>query len=216
MLGLGGNNPLPFELGGGDSTLETVHEALLDAYAPGWDIDGEKGQDAYAQALGVSMIWDAAERAANQGQPAKMLEMLTVWERATLSRPSVTDRDIDRRSALAAKLRGLAGNALTDIEESCQHLLGTTFVTVHTSDPSGEITYWPGQNPGPPGYEWSSNRMKLWIEVSQGPLSDADFYALMGELERQLDALCPSWLTFQWITGSGFLVGESLLGEMGL
>ena len=43
VLGFGRTNPFPFTLGGGESTIDTIHEALLDAYAPGWDVSDGAG-----------------------------------------------------------------------------------------------------------------------------------------------------------------------------
>src|SRR5689334_12791594 len=163
VLGFGRTNPFPFRFGGGESTLDVLHEALLDAYAPGWDVsdDAEKAAEAYMQALAVTFLWVANRRLGNQGQPLKMIEFLTTWEEATGLRPAARDRPIERRRRLAAKLRGLVNNTLSDIQAACQELLGPAFVALRTTAPDDEIVYWPGQNPGPPGFEWSSNRCTL-------------------------------------------------------
>ena len=215
ILGFGRKNPFPFSFGGGESTLDVLHEALLDAYAPGWDVsdDTEKAAEAYMQALAVTFIWVANRRLAHQGQPLKMIEFLTMWEEATGLRPSAKDRPIDRRRRLAAKLRGLINSTLSDIEGACRELLGANCIALHPTAPADEIVYWPGQNPGPPGFEWSSNRCVLHVEVTKSGLSDEEFDAAMGELDRLLDGMVPAWMTFNWYTSSGFEVGMSSLGE---
>src|SRR5262245_53234357 len=125
LLGFGRKNPFPFTFGGGESTIDVLHEALLDAYAPGWDVsdDTEKAAEAYMQALAVTFFWVANRRLAHQGQPLKMIEFLTTWEQATGLRPTAKDRPVDRRRRLAAKLRGLISNTLHDIEGACRELL---------------------------------------------------------------------------------------------
>lgn len=215
LLGFGRKNPFPLTFGGGESTIDVVHEALLDAYAPGWDVsdEGDKTAEAYMQALAVTFIWTANRRMANQAQPLKMIEALTLWEEATRLRPTVNDRPRDRRRRLAAKMRGLVSSTLADIEGACVELLGPNFVALHTTAPEAEIVYWPGQNPGPPGFEWSSNRCAIHVEVSRSGMTSSAFDAAVGELERLLDGMVPAWMTFNWHTGMGFAVGVSSLGE---
>ncbi len=216
MLGFGRSNPFPFTLGGGESTLALLHASLLDTYAPGWDTseEGDITVEAYAQALAVSMMWAANRRLAVQGQPLHMLDGLSAWEHITRLRPLPNARANDRRRVLAAKLRGFASNALGDIEAACAELLGSRFLGVHVTAPAIELVYWPGQNPGPPGYEWSSNRCRLRIDVTKAGLDQAAFSALMGELDRLLDGLVPSYCAVQWaVTPFEFLVGSSTLGE---
>ncbi len=217
-LGFGRGNPFPFTLGGGESVVDSIHVALLDAYAPGWDVedDTEKNADAYAEALAVTFVWVANRRIANQAQPLKMLETLPVWEEAARLRPRPNDRDSDRRRRLASKLRGIANSTLTDIADACDALLGNNFVAALVAEAADQITYWPGQNPGPPGYEWSSNRAHVQIQVSKAGVTDSDFLTMTNELERVLDGMCPAWMTFSWHTGSGFVIEDSLLGEMAL
>ena len=43
---------------------------------------------------------------------------------------------------------------------------GAIFVALRVVQPANEITYWPGAYPGPPGFEWSSNRCKIGMELS--------------------------------------------------
>lgn len=215
LLGFGRKNPFPYTFGGGESAVDTVHEALLDAYAPAWDVsdEGDKSAEAYAQALAVSFVWAANRRLSNQGQPRKMLEFLTTWEEATRLRGAIVDRAMARRHRLAAKLRGIAGNTLSDIEAACRELLGPVFIALRTTPDADEIVYWPGMNPGPPGFEWSTNRCTLRVQLDKGNLGDAEFDQLVGELSRVLDGQIPAWMTFVWFVGEGFHVGESKLGE---
>ena len=226
MLAFGRHNPFPFRFGGGDSTVEIEEQALLDALAPAFDPSDDTAhfQEIHADAIAVASIWEMNGRLANQVIPMRMLEALTTWEEATRTNPTSGDLDIERRKRVAAKLRGLSGNALPDIEETCRALLGSTFVAVHSVDDADRMFYWPAgpstpsgdSAPGPPGYEWSSNVAHLQIEVTKNALDDDEFNAKMAALENTLDALLPAWMTCTWHTGSGFIVSESLLGEQAL
>ena len=216
-LGFGRYNPFPLRFGGGNAPIAIEHEALLEHLRPAYDIsdDQEIAAETYAHATGLSLTWACNKRLANQGNPLKMIDQLAEWEQMCSLRPSENDYDITRRRVLAAKLRGYSRNALLDIEATARTLLGNQFVAMHVVDPLDEINFWP-LDPGPPGYEWSSNRAHVQIEVRRGPLSDREFYRLMDQLDQQLSDMLPSWMTYNWHTGSGFIVGESILGEAAL
>lgn len=215
MTGFGRANPFPFTFGGGDSAIETVHQALLEKYAPAWDVSDEKEMSAvaYAEAICVGLVWACNKRLANQLVPSRMLEALTDFEEATRLRPAATERDNDRRSALAAKLRGLSGNTLSDIEAACQALLGNNFDELVQTPEANAVTFWPGVNPGPPGLEWSSTRARLTVVMTKDGLTDSEFLALKAKLSLLLGDLLPCWMTYEIGVGSGFLTDEGLLDE---
>jgi hypothetical protein len=218
LVGFGRKNPFPFRFGGGESTLDVLHEALLDHYAPAWDVDDstEKNAEAYAQALAVTFVWIANNRMANQGQPLKMIEVLPIWEQACGLRPTRADRAVVRRRRLAARLRGVASNALSDIEDACSNLLGDNFIQIDVTPTQDEMTFWPAELPGPPGFEWCSNRLTVRVRMGKQGLTDSEFDALVGELDRLLDGIWPSWMTYSWYTSRGFHVDVSRLGEEAL
>src|SRR4051812_37060954 len=177
VLGFGLGNPFPLTIGGGDSTLDTVHQSLLDAYAPGWDTNdtGGKTADALAQALAITFVWVANGRLTNQSVPSKMLESLTTWEQSTRLRPADGSTASSRRAAVAAKLRGFAGNTLSDIDGACSALLGANYLGIVLPAPADIYAYWPGVYPGPPGFEWSTNRCHIYIHVTKWALTDIQF-----------------------------------------
>lgn len=215
MLGLGIYNPLPLQLGGGDSLLEQEHQAILldleDGFDP--DVDTENYWEAYAEAVAVFMIWRINERLTSQGNPLTMIENLPVWEQALNMRPSLGDKDPDRRARLNAKLRGVAGNALPDIEAAALGVLGENFVQVHLVDPANWIVYWPGINPGPPGFEWSSNRAVVAIEMNMNSLSEVEFNEKRAALSNQLDAMLPAWMRYAIGAGNSFVMNIGIIGQ---
>jgi hypothetical protein len=207
-LGLGSGNPFPLTLGGGESIEDIELEALLDAYAPGWDRDSETAN--YAECLAhaqiIATIWAANARLANQAVPERMVDVLEDWESILRLRPGPNSTEVDRRALVSAALRGLAGNTISDITETCSTLMGANFDEIVTADPADEITYWPGINPGPPGYEWSTTRLCLAVRVNRTGLNDAQYTDKTNALARALDIMLPAWMTFAIGTGDdGFL-----------
>lgn len=212
---LGGYGSVPFQVGGGESVLEVEHRALLDAYAPGWsaDPDTENWAEAFAHARIVSMIWAINRRLRNQALPMRMLENLPVWEQATSLRPLPGDSDNDRRRKVAAKLRGLANNAVSDIGDVSRAIMGANFDALTFVAPGLATTYWPGINPGPPGFEWSSNRAVIGVRVTKTGLDDEAFVAKRAALADALRGMVPAWLHFVIGVGSQWVVNVGVVSQ---
>lgn len=211
-----GRNPWPRRFGGGRRAHEAEHLALLDALAPGWDTDDVDGQayaELYAHALAISFIWALSGRLKNQAIPSKMLENLTTWEEACRLRPAPTDSVHERRRRVAAKLRGLVGNTVRDIYDTCRAIAGNNFDTVVLVSPANQINYWPGVNPGPPGQEWSSNRCVVGVRLNKSGIGDEDFVSLRERLALSLDAMLPAWCRYQVGVGSSFVVNQGIVGQ---
>lgn len=214
-IGIGVYNPVPFQIGGGDSFLELEHQALLQALEPAFDPseDTEHYWESYGEALASFMIWRINERLVSQGQPLTMIENLPVWEKSCALRPAPEDPDQDRRAALNGKLRGLSNNSLSDIEQSSKYILGNNFEALLVVDPVNWITYWPGVNPGPPGFEWTSNRARVCIHMNNINLTHKQFLSLRASLVFQLEAMCPAWMSFVIGVGTAFVCSIGIVGE---
>ena len=205
----------PFRFGARDETQDIEHQAILDALSPGWDISA--GTDLYDEtmvdALAITMIWLVNKRIGNQNFPRRMLESLPVWEQACDLRPSVDDLDVDRRARVAAKLRGIAGNSLFDLEAAAEEILGNNFDGLVVVDPDNWITYWPGLNPGPPGYEFSSNRATIGIRMIKTGLPEAVFRARRDDVADAIDQMRPAWMTYVIGVGSDFVLNVGVVGQ---
>lgn len=210
-----GRNPFARRFGGGTNVLDIEHMAMLDALAPGWDISDDTAiyAETYAHALAVTMIWRINGRLKNALNPLKMMENLPVWEEATGLRPKSTDSAPARRRALAAKMRGFIGNTINDIFDVCSTAAGTNFLGLSFVDPP--TTYFPGINPGPPGYEWSSNRATIGVRLQATGLTETAFGELAQFIHQQLDILLPGWMTFfQGTDETGsFIAGVGIAGR---
>lgn len=215
MLGLGVWNPFPLTLGGGISIEETEFGALVNALSPAYSTEESSASAsellAYAQL--IAAIWAANERSFNQEIPTRMLEMLPTWEEICRLRPDVRDTDVARRNAVAARLLGFARNTIVDIQSAIQALLGTNFDAIVNVDPSNEIVYWPGVNPGPPGFEWSTNKAILCVRMTTNNLSDADFLIKRENLANLLDTILPAWMTYSMGVCSEFICNQGICGR---
>lgn len=220
-FGLYGGFPLRF--GGGVSTLETEHLALLDQLEFAWDVneDSETYLEAYAHAKVLTTIWICNERLKNQALPLRMLENLPTWEEATSLRPTAKEMPQARRRRLAAKLRGLIGNTMADLEDIGAAIFGANFTELRLAESANHIIYWPGgaalstglSAPGPPGQEWSTNRVRLAAVVTKTGLSDSQYVDKAGHLVQALDATAPAWMTFCVGVGSEFVVNQGVVGQ---
>lgn len=209
----------PLKFGGGQRPVQVIHRSLLDYYQrKGLDPeDPVTFAEAYADACVYADVWKASKRAGRQLDPRQMFENLIDWETAAGIYPTAQARVVDRRKALHGKLRGFSGNNLGDIRDACAAFLGPVFVQLRVVDDSEDITYWPGVNPGPPGFEWCSNREHIWVEVQKVGVTQQGFDLLMSQLVAMLTNMFPSTHTFSWfVNASGFHLGVSGLGEVGL
>jgi len=205
----------PLRFGARDTALDVEHRALLNQLEPGFDVSEGTGLwiETRADALASVIIWRVNARVANQNNPLRMLENLPSWEESCGLRPSVTDTDVARRRRLAARLRGLGGNALQDIEDTARKALGVNFVAFLLVAVDDEITYWPGLNPGPPGFEWSSNRATVGIQISRQQLTDGELRVKRDSLIQDIDRMRPAWMTYVIGTDDTFICGVGIIGQ---
>lgn len=211
MAGFGQNNPFPRRFGSGRRPVELERVALEGAYKRnGFDPRNPTvAAECYAFARPLAAVWGISERLRGAEIPARMIETLPTYEEILRTRPSIEDSDNERRTVVAAKLRGIAGQATSeDIEDVCTALLGPSFEGLARVDPSEIISYWPGVNPGPPGFEWTSNICTLGILVRRGPQDDGRWARLLSHLHDILGTLLPAWEIFFVGTDDGGFIAD--------
>jgi hypothetical protein len=212
MAAFGSSNPFPRRFGAKrrPNTLERLAlEAtfLRETEPTGKPLHPTKAAEAYAFGRVVGSIWNISERLRGAEIPSRMIETLPTWEEILRTRPTAEDSDNERRTVVAAKLRGISGQATSeDIEAVCRTLLGSSFEGLARVDPTEELSYWPVINPGPPGFEWCSNRCSIGILVRRGPQSDGKWARLMSHLHDILETLLPAWEVFEVGTDDGGFV----------
>jgi hypothetical protein len=214
MPGFGKTSPFPRRFGGAAHPRTYEERALARAFANDNFKTGDgtvKGAEAYAFSGAIACIWAVNQRLRGNDIPGRLLETLPTYEEILRTRPSPDDTDNERRAAVAAKLRGISGQATSDdIEEVCTALLGSAFEGIRTVDPDAVFSYWPGMNPGPPGFEWTSNRAVIGIAVRQDGRTDAAWQRTIASLRDLLQTLLPAWEVFDIGTDDGgFYIGET-------
>lgn len=210
----------PFGIGfGGGTGSPTIYEqemtALLDAYSPGWDSDDstQNAAEVRALALGTAMIWAVNKRLEGILMPPRMLETLGTWEDACKLRPLPGTTIMERRAALSARFLGFAGNTVSQIFDVAQALCGQLFLGVATVPESLTTNYEPGINPGPPGFEWCSNRCAIAIQLKKTGIAGADFFDLQRRLRNELNQLVPAWMVaINGTDESAFVAGVGVPG----
>ncbi len=205
----------PWRFGAHDPTLEQEHQAILDYLAPGWDVgsESEANIEAKTDALAITMLWAINRRAGNQAFPLKMQDALADWETIMRIRVGRNDTLVDRRRRIASRLRGVTRNALSDLEEAARTALGDNFEALVPVPDADRVAYWPGVNPGPPGYEFSSNTAHIAIRMNKNGLNEPTFLRKVENLANTLDHMRPAWLTYEIGTGTEFIVGETIIGH---
>lgn len=186
---------------------------------------GNVDAENFAMARQFGALNRNAEKFEANSLPGTSDEKLENWVEILGVSVRKTDQRWQVRQRCAAKLKAAASGALPDdIDSAVRDLLGASFIAVHrtigaTLDMPPAGTQWPVINPGGDAYSlgggaWVSPRSFLWVEVVQpGNANDSDFFRLMDvDLFELLDLRLPAHMTFNWATGSGFLIGVSPLG----
>lgn len=213
-MAFGGYGGFARRFGGGRSIVELEHQAILEALAPGYDVESDSPvyAETFAHALAVSTIWALNRRIAGSMIPSRMLETLTTWEEALRLRPARADSAVTRRAAVAAKFLGLASNTISAIYDVCATLAGSLFLGLGQVAEADAIWYAPGIAPGPPGFEWTSNRATISVRLSRVGTPDAVFFALVQRIQVALVAMVPAWMTFRIGTDEGgFIVDVGIV-----
>jgi hypothetical protein len=175
-----------------------------------------------ALCLAIAMIWSVNRRIENQAIPERMLEALPEAEEYLRLIPEGSDNDQQRRARVAGHLAGAAGNSMGDMETALKKLTGRNFTLLHTVEPSegDAFTYMPGVSPGYPGFEWTSPRRKVWLELNTANLTDSAMESLLRSAAKLLDSMVCADMDFRIIVvngeDEGFLLGVSPMGITGL
>jgi len=206
---------LPIRIGAKDDTLDIEHGALLDSMRRYLDVSEgtEIFDETRADARAVEMIWRVNRRVGKQNFPLSMYENLPKWEEACTIKPAIGTPDIERRNRLAGKLRGLGGNDVQGMFDAAELIAGKNFTAGRRVDPSDIVSYWPGINPGPPGYEWSSNYATIGIQLNKSGLLESEFLDLRNKVIETIDELRPSWQTYVIGTDDTFLLGVGIVNQ---
>lgn len=260
MSSFGWRAPLPFKLGGGRSeTVRAMHEVVRNS-RPVVLQDGGDATEVEAENRTIARMlavgWRDTERRRKQADPMKLsalvrpvkdpetgeveaLSMLERWEKILGIRAWDRDAIVDRRRAVAARLRGYTSNTVATINSAMGAAFGPWFISVEERD-IDEVDY-PGKAPAGsvyaswidsgytftsdyPGtynasYPFSSGLARITVNfVPPANTDQADIDAKASKALETLDAILPAWMsatTSQWAidqTSGGFFADISLIG----
>jgi hypothetical protein len=238
ISGTVGAEPKVEDYGGDPDKTDTEEESTPYAWAWYLELEGMLGSAftksrtgvVHAEKLAKARLFGAGiqrsfERFRNNCVPATATDMLTAWARCfnVQTGPSIPEWKV--RRSCATKMKLLTGCTKPNIDAALAELFGDILVSVNRNDTNDlddppENTYWPNGDPGDPsysicGYQWSSGRCHVWVQVSWPPdMSKTEFLHLMEvEYFRLMDIALPAHATFAWDldTSTGFLLDISLM-----
>lgn len=209
---------LPESAGQPQVDVDAEHMAILDALAPTWDTaEGTMlWAETRAEAYAVTAGWLLNRRIGNQLIPTRMLDNLVDWEKSCNLHTGVDESPKARRRALAAKMRGYVGNTISDIEDVANKAAGSRFVDLVTVASTDVISYWPGVNPGPPGYEWTSNYAIAAAHLTKGNLDVPAQRKLLDLTREAMLEMCPAWMRCEAAFGDGTTNGTNFVAGVGV
>jgi hypothetical protein len=201
VSGFGRTNPYPRRYGGGQRAVTIAHGALLDAYADVFDSDdnAQSTIDALIEAKAAGIVWACNKRLENEAYPLTMQSNLPDWEDATRLRPALADTDVERRERLAAKLRGLSDNKPSTVDATIAQLLGDAYEgppQAMGGHYGPAISYFPGQEPGPPGLEYASTKGIVVVLYDYAAYSPAEIERRKAAVIAYLDLALPGYETW--------------------
>lgn len=213
MGGWGARNPWPIRWGGGQTDFERLWRSLRSALGKGGagPEDGLEDSWRQAKALGMSMAFSAAERAAVQASPGYATDHVPVYEDLLALPTEATD--VERRASieaawtaeLSAVIPGLgatlaaidSGITIVAVEESWS----TYFQQGRTLEPfTGTPTYGSLNGSAWPNYATAFVLLVRWTGAPNG-VPDPETRLVV---ERVLRDVLPSWCDYTITNGAGF------------
>lgn len=197
----------PIRFGGGTPALKTRHEGILAQLGTAYsktDSPGLVWLRAMAMARAFQDVWETNRRMALQWDPERVTDFLGRWEKIC-SLPVSPNDSLSVRRARLAIARARAGYAdASTIYTTCLAYLGASvFVSVVTTSSASADVYtpsgWPmGNHPTVLGdTDWSSGVSHIAIMTQQpSAMDDGTYYTTRASVIPALDAILPSWVTF--------------------
>ena len=100
--------------------------------------------------------------------------------------------------------------------------MGGGFVALHHVPEDEAVSYWPGINPGPAGFEWMSTNALVFAEVTSAGMSGDEFQRRTSNMASIVNDMLSVECAFDWFRHDedageeGFFLDFSLLDEVGL
>ena len=227
-MSCGGWNPYPRQIGGAPTALQATYNGLRGALGgtaghatgPSVELGGLEDAWRYSKALGISKAQSVIEQAILEFFPGSGTYRTHDWE-AALRLPRQDD-PIAARAAVAAVYSARSVADIPSIQASLRAKFSTS-ITVTTptrtlqsvsklhktlADRTFVASYGPRAGSALPGF---STAYLLRITWPGAPLTQDQITLL----SRTLQPMLPSWVNYEIETGTGFICGTSLLGQVG-
>ncbi len=231
MGGIGWHNPLPFQVGGGETDTETIWRGLRSVVGEGGCGPEHGLEDSWRQVKAQAIAADAAaiERAMLQGIPGKQTDHLEVYEDLLGLARAATETE--RQSAVAAAItaqisadvptlraRLQAIDPALDVENVAYANATTTHFGKAFGPRTGGPAYGSGQSSGIHATGWPNYASDFVLHVrytlpSGATIPPAD---VLAAARRMLNEALPAFVDFEIYTSTGFYLdggvdGTSLL-----
>jgi len=132
-----------WKFSGAPSRGESVYRSMCAAKSKAFDLTKGSYQEAkvYSQAMGIARGRYALERAQNQLNPFKCIELLPNLEKDWAVIPSETDTLLDRQAAVAAKMILVRGARREALEDGLTSILGSNFIALRETTNAEALVY---------------------------------------------------------------------------
>lgn len=189
------------------SITQVIHESLNAQMGSGYNV--EQTSLIYLQNLAAAKLlagaWSLNRRLANQGNPLTLTTLLKKAERDEYKLPIDPDLTDTQRRQRIADIEARRGE-VSDyqfVTDNVQALLGAAFGAIEFTDYAhATITVPDGSYPWgvvSPGAPWSNSQLHILLyTVKPAGWSEGQYYAAVGKVSPFLDAVTPSWCTYDW------------------
>lgn len=217
MGGIGRQNPLPFQLGGGTTELERTWFEMRKAVGergPG-PVGSLEDRWRFAKACGVIAVTTAGRRALMQFFPNLATDHITVYE--NLLRVPPETHDEERRLAITAAFTLQISAVIPDIRTSLMAIDAGIDVVIQSEatsihfhpgktlaprDGTGPATY--GNQKGSIYPNFSSHFILTILWTGLGGSGGLPPPNKLAAVQRYLNQTLPAWVDWRIINGSGF------------
>ena len=230
MGGIGWQNPVPFEVGGGETDDELVYEALRRAVGEGGAAENDSGIDGLwrqCKAIALASLGTFAERATLQAFPNLATDHIPVYEDLLGIIPGADATDVDRRAEITAAFTRKILSTLPDIRTQLRAIdarasvieipnsVSTIVVRGKAFEPQdGTPDYGPKRSTAFPNFALDFHTV-VQLATSTVVPSAADLLVIR-RIKRYLRDVLASWCSFAVVTSTGFLLDVSPLDLTGM
>lgn len=236
-MGIGGNNPLPFQVGGSPTRLEAMHKTYRQMMGVnGYNADDSSIESEWrrCKSLGLVALESFDERAMLQYFPQTATDHLPLWEEMLGLETDLSLSDEERRQLIIPEYIGVPESFWTALNSQLAEIDERISVTLRTWEQSSTTQTGRLFEEDPPDLDhqydplgtrtttefphWSTVYCAdVLFDIGGGVSPSRDVLNKTSQIESLLNKILPSWVTFKIAYArNGFHVGVSRLGYTAL